>query len=161
MTTSHSDYFLRLTGEASVRALAEKAGLVQATLNRQLNGTSALSVQTVVAICRAYGLALAPVFVHVGFITEEEARAFSGPLSLASISDLELSKEMLRRVAAGTASTAITEPVDEQLIEDVLREVENARAEGRPSEFGLAADARPDRTPGEFEDAEHEDRPEL
>jgi transcriptional regulator with XRE-family HTH domain len=148
VSTKQSDYFTAKTGERSVRAIAEKAGLDQSTLNRQLNGTNGLRVETVVAICRAYDLDILDVFVAVGFITEEESREFASHASLSDISDLELSKEMLRRVAAGSATTAITEPAPEALIDDVLREVENAREQGKKSNWATAADARRDRTPG-------------
>lgn len=149
MNPNAREYFTAKTGERSIRAIAEKSGLDSSVTTRQLNGASGLKIETVVAICRAYGLDMAEVFVAVGFITQDEAAHFNRAFNLATVSDLDLSKEMLRRVAAGTATETITAPVSEQIIDEVLREVEDARASKRQSAWDLAADNRPDRTPSE------------
>lgn len=149
MNPSAREYFIAKTGEKSLRAMAEKSGLDSSVITRQLNGASGLKVETVVAICRAYHLDMAEVFVAVGFITEDEARRFNRAFDLAAVTELELSKEMLRRVAAGTATKTITGPVPEEIIAEVLREVEDARAADRKSKWDLAADDRDDRTPQE------------
>ena len=149
MNPSARDYFIAKTGEKSLRAMAEKSGLDSSVITRQLNGANGLKVETVVAVCRAYGLDMAEVFVAVGFITEDEARQFNRAFDLADVTELELSKEMLRRVAAGTATKTITGPVPEEVIAEVLREVEDARATDRKSKWDLAADDRDDRTPRE------------
>ncbi|MFF1875971.1 hypothetical protein, partial [Kitasatospora herbaricolor] len=115
-------------------------------------GDTTLQVETVVAICRAYHLDFIEAFVAAGFITREEAQHFGARFDLSQVSDLELSKEMLRRVAAGTAGPLITEPASEDLIDDVLRSVEDARAQEKKSDYAAAADARADRTPGEHGD---------
>jgi hypothetical protein len=149
MNNTARDYFAAKTGERSIRAIAEKSGLDSSVTTRQLNGASGLKVETVVAICRAYSLDMAEVFVAVGFLTTDEARRFNRSFDLAGVSDLELSKEMLRRVAAGAASSSITGPVPEEVIDAVLREVEDARTADRKGSWDLAADNRPDRTPTE------------
>jgi transcriptional regulator with XRE-family HTH domain len=125
-----TDYWLTLTGEKSVRAIAKTTGLDQSTLNRQLTGISDLRVQTVVAICRTYGVEMAPVFVKAGFLTEEEAREFSAAKQLKAYSDIELSTEMLRRVTEGSATKDIEEPADPELVEKVIREAEAAKSTG-------------------------------
>jgi transcriptional regulator with XRE-family HTH domain len=144
-------YFQSATGERSTRAMAQRAGLTQSTVSRQLRGENALTVQTVVALCRAYSLNYADVFVEVGFLTEEEAKNFSGPARLADVPEQDLLVEMLRRVNEGTASRAATTPLDEGVLDDVLRSVEDARENGKQSDYGTAANGRPDRTPGELE----------
>jgi hypothetical protein len=149
MNNSARDYFTAQTGERSIRAIAEKSGLDPSVTTRQLNGASGLKVETVVAICRAYDLDMAEVFVAVGFLTADEARRFNRSFNLASVPELDLSKEMLRRVAAGSAGELITSPLPEEIIDSVLREVEDARTADKKSAWDLAADSRPDRTPTE------------
>jgi transcriptional regulator with XRE-family HTH domain len=122
VNTTASDYWLTLTGEKSLRAIAKRTGLDQSKVNRQLNGTSDLRVQTVTAICREYDIDMAPVFVHLGFLTEDEARSFGAQLGLDRYSDVDLSRELLRRVTAGTATAAITEPAPAKEVEKTVRE---------------------------------------
>lgn len=103
-----TDYFREATGERSMRAIAQRAGVEQTTFNRQLNGTSSLTVETVVAICRAYKLDMADTFVRAGFVTEDEAQRLGARLGLGAFSDLELAKEIVDRIARGEASEALT-----------------------------------------------------
>lgn len=151
MTEAFATYVLQSTGRKSVRAIAEDIGMTHTTVGSHLKA-EVPNVETVLKVVRHYELALVPTFVAAGYITEEEARQFSGPFRIEDISDLELSKEMLRRVAAGTASTVITQPPTEQVIDDVLRSVEDARAQGKKSEYDVAAHDRADRTPGANDD---------
>ena len=108
MGENFTAYFREVTGGRSVRAIAQGAGIEQTTLNRQLNGTTSLTVETVVAICRAYALDMADVFVRVGFITEQEADRLGSRHGLQAFSDLELAKEIVDRIARGEASAALT-----------------------------------------------------
>jgi len=147
------EYFRIQTQERSVRAIALRAGLDQSTLNRQLNGTTSLTVETVVAIARAYKLDFADTFVAVGFITADEARNFSRRYSLSQFDDRDLAREMLRRVNDGSATSEITEPIDSELVEEVLSETSHRDAVpyiGRVSRDEipekLAADKRPKRS---------------
>jgi transcriptional regulator with XRE-family HTH domain len=115
------EYFRIQTQERSVRAIALRAGLDQSTLNRQLNGTTSLTVETVVAIARAYDLDFADTFIAVGFITADEARRFSRRFSLSDYSDQDLTLEIVRRVNNGSATT-LTEPVAQEAVDEVLGE---------------------------------------
>lgn len=101
-------YFLEVTGARSVRSIADACGIGQTTLNRQLTGSTSLTVETVVAICRAYGLDMADVFVRVGFITDAEARRLGTRLGLSAFTDLELAKEIVDRIASGQATEVLT-----------------------------------------------------
>jgi hypothetical protein len=106
--------FLQLTGARSGREMARAIGIDASTLGRHLR--SEPPVGTVVALCRAYGLNVIEVFVRVGYITETEAAEGALVSALQSATDEQLAQEMLRRVRAGSAGTAITEPVSpEQL----------------------------------------------
>lgn len=106
-----SDYFQTRTNERSNRAIALRIGEVPSTLNRQLMGATAIPVETVVQICRAYHLDMADAFVACGFITTEEAETFADSRALARISDLELAREIVRRLEAGEAGPELTEPI--------------------------------------------------
>lgn len=103
--------FLELTGAKSIRAIAATSGLDVSTTNRQLNGTSNLAIETVVAICRAYNLDFAETFVAVGIITQKEADALGRAHSLAEYTDLELAQEIVNRLESGEAGEALTEPI--------------------------------------------------
>ena len=61
--TNLSDHFQRLTGERSNRAIATRIDVDPSTLNRQLNGATAITVETVVAMCREYHLDFADAFI--------------------------------------------------------------------------------------------------
>ena len=113
---------LTATGERSMRAIAVRIGMEPSTLNRQAQGE--VPVRTLVAICRAYGIAVVPMFVEVGYITADEAREGTLAVALETASDAELMTETLRRVQAGKASKAITAPMNVgDLTDDELREM--------------------------------------
>ena len=102
---------LRLTGAKSIRAIATQAGVEPSTMNRQANGTTSLTVETLVSICRAYSIDFSDAFVSVGFITEEEAGELGRSHSLAEYTDLELAHEIVRRLEAAEATAPLTEPI--------------------------------------------------
>lgn len=129
-----SDYFLRATGARSVRAMAAAIGVEQTTLNRQLKGTP--GIDTVVALCRAYDLDFADTFVAVGYITDLEADRLGSRIGLDAFTDLELAREIVRRIEEGTAGEALTG----DLPEDVPGSVEDLDARAPRTVYGLAAD---------------------
>lgn len=137
-----TDYFTTATGERSVRAIAQRAQIDPSTLNRQLKGKTSLTVETVVAICRAFGLDFAETFVSVGFITEVEARNFSAAFSLSEYTDRELTREMVRRLDRGEATSALTEPITADEIEHALE----GDVRGRRDDYGLVANDSIDET---------------
>ena len=110
MTTTQ-DYFLAATNERSVRAIALFSGLEPSRVNRQLTGTNALTIETVVTICRAYKLDLADAFVAAGFITPDEAAKLASRAALADFTDLQIAREIVRRLEAGEAGDDLTNPL--------------------------------------------------
>lgn len=102
-----SDYFRRATGK-SARAIAKASGIEPTTLNRQLNGSTTLTVETVVAVCRAFNLDMADALVEAGFITDEEAERLGARVGLGAFTDLELAREIVKRIENGEAGTALT-----------------------------------------------------
>ncbi|MDY7542654.1 MULTISPECIES: hypothetical protein [unclassified Cryobacterium] len=147
MTQTLVDFFNRATAGASNRAMAERIGMTHTTLMAQLASDKTPGV-TVSMLCRAYNVSFGEAAVAAGWVTEQEMLSYGSGLRLASFSEVELTKEMLRRVVAGAATAVITEPVAEKLIDDVLREVEDAREQGRRSDYAVAADDGEDETPG-------------
>lgn len=107
-----ADKLLALTGAKSIRAIAAQAGLDTSTTNRQANGTSSLTIETVVSICRAYSLDFATTFVAVGFITQDEADKLGRMHSLSEYTDLELAQEIVDRIEAGTVTEVLSEPLN-------------------------------------------------
>jgi hypothetical protein len=105
------DAFLQdLTDGASYRSIAERSGLEQTTLTRQLKGE--LKVHTVVAICRAYRGNLLRAFVAAGFITEREADSMAALAGIAKATDTELAEEILKRVKhASNEHPVLTNPL--------------------------------------------------
>lgn len=107
-----SPQFQALTNERSNRAIANAIGYPASTVNRQLTGVLNLSVDLVVAICRHYRLDFADAFVLAGFITREEADSFADGQALRRVSDLDLAREIVRRLEEGEATGALTDPID-------------------------------------------------
>ncbi|MDJ0323208.1 helix-turn-helix transcriptional regulator [Cryobacterium sp. PH31-AA6] len=121
MNERTKDHFLKVTGEKAIRALAIKANVDQSTLNRQLNGTSSITIETVVAICRSYGLRFAPAFIAAGFITPSEAAEFGIEEALTRATDHQLLTEMLRRVEAGSNGSTLNSPVSQAIIDGLAK----------------------------------------
>ncbi|MGK9222051.1 MULTISPECIES: helix-turn-helix domain-containing protein [unclassified Microbacterium] len=135
--TNRKDYLLEVTGARSARAIAVTSGIDPSTLNRQLNGTTSLTVETVVQVCRAYNLDMSQVFVGVGFITPEEADHLGRIHSLSEYTDLELAREIVRRLEAGEATADLTGELNVlPQTEDDIQIVDAPRK----SEHALAAD---------------------
>ena len=91
-------FFYECTKEKSAKAIAERAGLARSTVARQFAGRSALKIETVVAICRAYDLDFGVVFAGVGFLTPEEVRQMGKHTRLTNAADADLAAEMLTRL---------------------------------------------------------------
>lgn len=106
MRDNLSDYFLRATGARSIRAIAQAASIEPSTLTRQLSGT--LTAESLVAICRAFDLDFADAFVAADLITDEEANRLGARVGLAAFTDLELAREIVRRIEDATATEALT-----------------------------------------------------
>lgn len=89
-----------LVGGSSVNAVAEKAGLVQSTLARQVKAES-LSPETVVAIARAYGDDVLDALVLTGLISETDIQRHGIKATLSDAFDADLTAEILRRLGSG------------------------------------------------------------
>lgn len=112
MANDLTGYFRDGSGGDSIRTMADKLGMVHTTLADQLRKANP-PAQTIVALCRVYGLPMAPAFIAAGIVTEEEALTFSSTLALRNATDLELAREMVRRVEDGTTHEVLETPLDE------------------------------------------------
>ena len=106
-------------GDDTRNAVADRAGIVQSTLNRQID-KGVLRPETVVAIARAYGAPVLPGLVACGLITEREAaikaRSDSIQEALAKADDADLIRTALDRIENGGAKlhNMLTSPLDER-----------------------------------------------
>lgn len=130
MRANPTDYFLRATGAKSIRAIAIAADLEPSTLTRQMGAK--LTAESVIAICRTYDLDFADAFVAAGFLTDEEANRLGARVGLAAYSDLELAREIVRRIEDATATDALT---------GELPPVHDVRGE-RQDDYAAVADER-------------------
>lgn len=108
-------FMAKATGVESVRAWARKAGVEPTTLLRQM-ARGEIKPQTLVAICRAYGIPFLRAFVAAGYITQGEADNAGVHGALEDATDRQLVEEMLRRVERREAGPEITEPVGDDLL---------------------------------------------
>lgn len=125
------EYVVNATGGASWRAIAEATGIEPSTLTRQFH-RERVSVQTVVAIARAYRADLLTGLVAGGFITREEAAGIANHGALRAASDLQLAEEILRRVR-DAPSPDLESPLDADhpayrtvLVDEPARDAENS-----------------------------------
>lgn len=87
-------------GALSINAIAIKAELPQATLNRHVNA-GALTAEEVISICRAYRYPVTQGLVDLAFITEEDLKLPSIQATLRDATDEQLVDEIARRLEQG------------------------------------------------------------
>lgn len=117
MPTEFRSFLEARIPEAADIEIAQRSGISRWTLSRQVDGESELKIGTVVAICRTYDLPFLVAFAAAGFITAEEADAASSQPNLEHVTEEELLREVLRRVASGSA--VLTTPLDDIEIRNV------------------------------------------
>lgn len=94
------EWYAALVGSDAVNAVAERAKLVQSTLNRQIRA-GVLSVESVAAIARAYDADVLDALVIQGIITPEDIRRHGIRATLSMTSDLDIAAEVMRRLGEG------------------------------------------------------------
>lgn len=112
METNLKAYIEQITGQASIRQIAQEIGLPQTTLSYQWRGN--VQPSTLAAICRAYSAPILPAFVLAGFLTEKDAESFSSIRDIKVVSDEELAEEVLRRMQSGRKSV-LGEPFEDNV----------------------------------------------
>ena len=104
-----STYLTRNTG-LSMRQIALGSGIQPSKLSRQLNGESALSMETLRDLARAHSLDMLEVFEVAGMITRHEAQALRSENSLQRATDEQVAEEVLRRMERG--ATRFQDPAE-------------------------------------------------
>lgn len=116
-TESWNAYLASVRGDDLDKDVAEKAGISASTLSRWLSGKQFPSPQQVITLARSYRESPLDALVAAGYLAASELGAYGTPrsLSLRDFSDLEIAREILRRIEEGEASDALTEPMDSEV----------------------------------------------
>lgn len=96
------DWYTRTVRDASVNAVATRAGVVQTTLARQLK-TGTLSAETVLAVARGYDADAIGALIACGYLRDDDVRRHGAEVALARALDIELAAEVVRRLPDGAA----------------------------------------------------------
>lgn len=102
-------YLARYVGGKSRRQVAELAGINKDTWNRAMN-LGRMQAESAIRFARAFNVQVVPFLRDLGFLTEDEVVASVARLTLEELSDVELARELLRRVESSTLAL----PLDEQ-----------------------------------------------
>lgn len=98
----------QVIGTDSNRAAAEKAGIEQSSLLSRRKRMD-VPAEDIIKIARAYDQPVVEALVITGVLTSDEAMESNVRSNLASASDLNLAKEIMRRAKAGIAGETLTE----------------------------------------------------
>ncbi|WP_309129449.1 helix-turn-helix transcriptional regulator [Microbacterium sp.] len=99
------------------RSQAEFAKAIQATdgqLSKWLSGSTGVTAEKVITIARLLGDSPVHALGRVGWLNVSELTPFRAPRTygLDEFTDRELAAEIVRRIDAGEAGQALTEPID-------------------------------------------------
>lgn len=90
-----------LTG-LSIRGIADKAGIEQSKLNKQLRGDTALTMETLRDVARGNNLDMLNLFVLAKKITKEEEGQLRSIGKLKNVPDEVIADEILERMRGGS-----------------------------------------------------------
>lgn len=139
-------------GDDSILAAANKAGLNQSTLNRQL-ASGKITAETVIALSSAYKLSPVTGLLQTGYLTADQAKDSAIAAVLEEATDQQLCAEVIRRAARGSVAYDVTVvPVDE---EQPLAEVEELYPPANQGRWAAQEYTERDR----LEDEHHDDTP--
>lgn len=109
---NNSEWLEQVTNNASVNAAANRAGIVQRTLSRQVE-RGEISAENVIAIAIAYGAHPVRALVDNGYLDEKYARTVDPMTALRSVTEDQLADEVLRRMKLGLKTSALTTGIDD------------------------------------------------
>lgn len=123
MTTQLQQWFEDNIDGFSYSSAASKTGIAISSVRRHVTESKKTQSvhETVVAICRAYGLPVVEGLIKSGLITREEADEFGGSKDLQAFSERALLEEMLRRVKSAGPSD-LTRPITSEDIDAALED---------------------------------------
>ena len=118
MTTDLQQWLESNIDGFSFSGAAAKTGLAVSSVRRHLTDSKKTQSvhETVVAICRAYGLSVMEGLIRSGLITREEAGEFNTGETLQSFSEKSLLLEVLKRVQ-GNPESVLTTPITSEDID--------------------------------------------
>lgn len=107
-------YLNRLMGERSQADFARQLGITDGQLSKWRSASTGVKVETVIAIARKLGDSPLHALVEMGYLKPGDVAQFKvqKAFGLDDYTDLELSREIIRRLEKGTASAALTAPIE-------------------------------------------------
>ena len=112
----HSEWLQKVSKGDSINASANKAGIQQRTLARQVDREH-IDAESVIALAIAYGIHPVGALVETGYIDEKWASQIDPFLAVRKLTDEQILEEILRRMKLPGDHREFTTPVDE-LIEE-------------------------------------------
>lgn len=94
--TDFVSWFNNLIGDDTQKVAAQKAGLIESTLSRQLSRKT-FRPEMVIALCRAYDRSPVTGLIETGYINEWETEGVSIPYALNKATNEQILDEINRR----------------------------------------------------------------
>lgn len=134
--TAHEKWLNVISGGASRRQVAVRAGLSQSTFNRQANA-GRFDAETVIAVAKGYDGSPVAALVETGYLAPEDAGLDADDM-IKLLTNQQLVRELARRVDDNADAWAGTFDV---VVEDARAEESDRPQPGRPLVFGSGSDA--------------------
>ena len=112
----HSEWLQKVSKGDSINASANKAGIQQRTLARQVDREH-IDAESVIALAIAYGIHPVGALVETGYLDEKWANQIGPFLAVRKLTDEQIFEEILRRMKLPGDHREFTTPVDELLKE--------------------------------------------
>lgn len=112
----HSEWLQKVSKGDSTNASANKAGIQQRTLARQVDREH-IDAESVIALAIAYGIHPVGALVETGYLDEKWANQIVPFLAVRKLTDEQILEEILRRMKLPGDHREFTTPVDELLEE--------------------------------------------
>ena len=139
-------------GSDSIREVARRAGINQATLNRQVN-LDILGFDVVRDISRAYGRPILADLIKTGFLAQSDVSADGIESALHAASDEQLLLEIAARLEVTDFGTIYDKPISEAVSDAKVHQFPQRNVPA-PVEDDLKVAMKKSRDPGEgVEDA--------
>lgn len=158
VSMEHNDWFTQTTKNATVNAVANKAGIVQRTLARQIE-RGHIDAENAIKIAIAYNVHPVRALVDTGYLEEKYAQEVDITTAIQTADEMVIVDEVLRRMRKGEASENFTKPADQVAKERNLSVVSDASdiddGTVKPFDYGeYAADSSIDETEARLERGE-------
>lgn len=112
----HSEWLQKVSKGDSINASANKAGIQQRTLARQVDREH-IDAESVIALAIAYGIHPVGALVETEYLDEKWANQIDPFLAVRKLTDEQILEEILRRMKLPGDHREFTTPVDELINE--------------------------------------------